>query len=333
LHPVFRILIGAMAAFVATGAAPAAAAPATTVDYVALGDSYAAGTGAGAESTACRVTDGAYPKLWAATDKVDLTFAACSGADTAGVLRDQLGGLGADTDLVSITVGANDLRLVDTLRACAAAPQSQACTDALAAIPVALSAIPTNVGALLTAVHGKAPAAKIVVTGYPVPFADVAECPQLPLGPALREAGNTAIAGLNRALEATARAAAAVFVDVNRAFTGHAQCTAAPWLVGLEGLGNETILHPTLTGQTEGFLAAFTAQAGTVDEILAWIAERDTPSTPPSSAPAPSASGPAADAAAPPAGGSGGGLPVTGPALYSVVAAGVLLVATGAIAF
>lgn len=165
--------------------------------------------------------------------------------------------------------------------------------------------------------------------------AEAAACPQLPLAPAVREAGNTAITRLNRALEATARSAGAVFVDVNEAFAGHAQCTSEPWLIGLEGLGNETVLHPTRIGQTEGFLAPFTAQAGTVDEILAWIADRETPSTPPSAAPSPPAPGAGgdADAAAPPVGGSGGGLPVTGPALYSIVGVGIALVGAGAIAF
>jgi len=46
-----------------TGAGPAGAAPGSTADYLALGDSYA--SGAGPETGACRVSDGAYPKLWA----------------------------------------------------------------------------------------------------------------------------------------------------------------------------------------------------------------------------------------------------------------------------
>jgi len=334
LHPVFRILIGAAAAFVATGATPAGAAPATTVDYVAVGDSFAAGFGAGTPSGACQQTEGAYPKLWA-TSKVELTFDACIGAESTDVIDKQLGGLNGKTDLVSITVGANDLKLVATLRTCAPAPQSKACTDALAAIPGALSAFPAKMGTLLAAVHAKAPAAKIAVTGYPMPFADVAECQQLPLAPNLRAAGNQAISALNQALAATARAAGVVFVDVAKAFAGHEQCTEKPWLVGTEDLSS--ILHPNLTGQTQGYRAAFVEQVGSVDEILAWIAERDTPSTPPSAEPSASASASPAPGsgggavAAPPKAG-GGGLPVTGPALYSIVGVGALLVLAGVIA-
>ncbi|MFG1605392.1 SGNH/GDSL hydrolase family protein [Actinoplanes sp. NPDC049265] len=309
-----------------------------TVDYVALGDSYAAGVGAGTETGACRTTAGAFPVLWAADkDKVHLTLAACSAATSADVIRTQLDKLTADTDLVSVTVGANDLGLTDTLRLCATAPQGEACTTALARIPQALATtVPAGVGELLTRVRVKAPKAKLVVTGYPVPFADAAQCPGLPLPAALRTAGTAAITGLNQVLAATAAAAKATFVDVSAAFAGHAQCTPEPWLVGAEGLGNETVLHPTLVGQTKGFLPAFVAQAGSVDEIIAWIQERDGATTPPSGDPttSPSPTKTAGGAvAAPHQGGGGGGLPVTGPGVGVIVGVGLLLIVAGVVGF
>lgn len=45
--------------------------------------------------------------------------------------------LDAGTDLVSITVGANDLELTGALRTCAADAESPACTAAPAKVPAA----------------------------------------------------------------------------------------------------------------------------------------------------------------------------------------------------
>ncbi len=320
-------------------AAGASVAPASTVDYVALGDSYAAGVGAGTGAGACRVTDGAYPSLWA-TGKVDLTLPACSGATSIDVLEKQLGTLDAGTDLVSITVGANDLELTGALRTCAAGAESPACTAALAKIPAALAtSLPTGLARLLTAVRTQAPQAKIAVTGYPLPFAAVADCGPLPLPATLREAGNDAVGALNKLLAAQARAAGATFVDVQGAFAGHELCTPEPWLVGAEGLSDSTVLHPTRAGQEKGYLAAFTEQIGTVDEILAAISV-PAPSAS-ASAPAPSASAvtPSASAVAPTASagagaaGEAGDLPVTGPGAGILAATGALLIGVGVAVF
>src|SRR5262245_24578488 len=94
----------------------ACAAPAVSVagpvNYVALGDSYSAGVGAGSyesDSGSCRRSDNAYPKLWANNrSPVSFKFVACSGARTDNVLNSQLSALTPDTTLVTITVGGND---------------------------------------------------------------------------------------------------------------------------------------------------------------------------------------------------------------------------------
>lgn len=333
--PLSAVLAAAVLAvgsgLLATG--PAAAAPPSTVDYVALGDSYAAGVGAGTENGACRRTDGAYPSQWAATggDSVTLDQEACSGAATAEVLAEQVKAISAETDLITLTVGTNDLDLVGTLRVCADASQAQACATRLAAAEKALTTtFPAALAGTLTAARTAAPKAKIAVVGYPLPFEDVANC-ALPLPKTLRDAGNTAVAGINRVLTATAAAAGATFVDVAGRYAGHGLCSGTPWLVGLEGLANDTLLHPTRTGQTEGQLAALTEKIGTPEQVLAWITERDTP---PSAAPSETpASGAPATTPAAAAGGSGGGLPVTGTNVAWVAAVGLALLIAGAIAY
>jgi lysophospholipase L1-like esterase len=329
----FRLIAAAAlagAGLALAAASPAAAKPHTRVDVVAIGDSYAAGVGAGAEDGTCRRTGGAYPVAWAATAPAmtNLTFAACSGATTAGVISEQLTALDAGTDLVTVTVGANDLALVSTVQLCATQPQSQQCAEALEAIPAVLAGkLPAAVGRLLAAVAEKAPHAKVVVTGYPLPFAEVDNCPGLPLSKALRDAGNQAVTGLDAVLAAQAKAAGAVFVDVRERFAGHELCSAAPWLVGVEGLRAETTLHPTAQGQTDGYLAALIDHACSVRRILAWMAKRDTLAPVLTTAPA------AGGAGGESAGQSHETLPVTGLNLWMLVGAGLVLAVAGGVTF
>jgi lysophospholipase L1-like esterase len=320
------------------GSAAAAAPADDTVQIVALGDSYAAGTGAGDEKGDCRRTAGAYAQLWADTDpkQVSLDLAACSGAASSDVVTGQLDELGTDTDLVTVTVGSNDLGLVDALRLCVDAAQAQACAEKLAAIQTKLTtALPADLTVMLKAITTKAPKAKLVLTGYPVPFTDTPQCPGLPLRKELRDAGNNAIAGLNQVLEAAAKPAGASFAAVAPRFAGHDLCGSDPWLVGFGGVANETILHPTLKGQKDGYVKALESAVGTPEDVLRWIKDRD-------SAPSPSASPSAVPSAASPSasapstgdsGGSGGGLPVTGPNGWWLLTFGALLVAAGAVAY
>jgi LPXTG-motif cell wall-anchored protein len=146
----------------------------------------------------------------------------------------------------------------------------------------------------------------------------------------LRDTGNAAINGVNQVLRASAASIGATYVDVTTRFSGHGLCSADPWLVGVNGLSDGTVLHPTAQGHAEGYLPALTAGSGTPAEILAWIADRDQPSTPsaPSTPSSPSAT------AAPIAGGSGGGsLPVTGTNVWWLVLSGMLLLVAGGSAY
>src|SRR5258708_34832393 len=87
----------------AAGASPVGAASA--VRYVALGDSYASGLGAGAydpASGSCDRSAYAYPEQWAAANApASFTSVACSGATTSDVLSSQASALSQATPLVS----------------------------------------------------------------------------------------------------------------------------------------------------------------------------------------------------------------------------------------
>ncbi len=113
----------ALAGFVTVGALPADAGNSGTVQYVALGDSYAAGQGGGDYLNNCLESPNGYPYLLDSKMRIDLRVnAACTGATTSEVISTQLSELNEDTELVTLTVGAADLGLSRVLTACTHVP-------------------------------------------------------------------------------------------------------------------------------------------------------------------------------------------------------------------
>src|SRR5688572_3207130 len=104
----FRLSVTVLAAVLVAPAVPAAAA-AAPVDYVALGDSYSAGTGATGASGSCTRSPRGYPQLWVNRHEVSsFAYVACGGATTDDVRASQVSALGTGTDLVTVTIGGND---------------------------------------------------------------------------------------------------------------------------------------------------------------------------------------------------------------------------------
>jgi lysophospholipase L1-like esterase len=223
-------MVIALAGFVTAGALPAAATPGP-VQYVALGDSYAAGT-ALRDGTTCLQSDIGYPTVL--NDESirivlqDQDNVACSGATTKGV-RAQLPALETDPQLVTLTVGATNLRLSAVLAACLPGP-SQQCDLAISNAEAMLGDCPGGVsplGADLIKLYGevadKAPGARIVVTGYPLLFEPSADDDPDRVA---KTAINKATTDLNCVIEravATANAADVNihYVDVTEEFAGH----------------------------------------------------------------------------------------------------------------
>jgi lysophospholipase L1-like esterase len=263
----FRSAAVATAALaVGAGAAtPAQAAPINhIIEYVALGDSYAAGLGATRALNACGQTDRGYPFLWAhaVPAAVSMRLSACAGATAHDVSQFQLARLSRTTDLVSVTVGANDLNVFGVLRSCMDPRGVVACAAGNGAIEQALTTtLRPDVRRMLRAVTTAAPHANVVLTGYPLPFENTANCPGVDVPRDLRTRADNVIARLNALLADQARRSRVRFADVARDFAGHGLCSSRPWLIGEEGLRDRTVLHPTATGQARGYLPSFSTQA------------------------------------------------------------------------
>lgn len=253
--PVFTL--GLTAAFLGLGA-PAHAASA---NYVALGDSYSAGDGAGSNSGSCERSPNAYPQLWAsAHSPASFAFVACSGATTTDVINGQLSALSASTTLVSITIGGNDANFASTMQTCVLGSTSS-CTSAVAADEqIVATTLPGKLSTMLADIRGHAPNAKVVVLGYPE-FYDLNKSICLGLSRADHQALDGAADQLDSALQTAAAGAGDTFADVRGQFSGHELCDGSGWLNSVT-LPIDGSYHPTATGQKNGYLPVFTAAAG-----------------------------------------------------------------------
>lgn len=259
-RPVFAAALAALAI-----TAGMAAAPAQAVDkekYIALGDSYAAGQGAGPYLDSCYRSDNAYSELADVDKTVQLVVnAACSGKTTWDVVNTQLRQLNKSTELVTITAGGNNLGFGQIITSCgaalsdpAAAPACDAATSAAAAM-IGSGQLTRDVISMIQSVKAAAPNARIVVTGYPYLYDPVAPNPADPLSLFINQA--TLLAdGLDASIAAAAAATGAQYVDVRAAFAGHGVNSADPWInLDLANPASPDNFHPNAAGYQAYFAA------------------------------------------------------------------------------
>lgn len=277
------VLVGSGAAF-----APASAAAADEpASYVALGDSYAAGPGIPTQygtPPGCGRSTSNYPAVAAAALAAGtFTDASCSGATTehlsrpqetqAGTNPPQLDALTADTDLVTLTIGGNDIGFSEIVGQCAARspaePGGAACRDHYHSsgsdeLAARIEAAAPDVQAGLQAVQERSPDADVLVVGYPTILPDSGPgCfPVVPYSPGDTEYLRETTKRLNDMLAAEAAIAGAEYVDTYTPTIGHDVCTApgTKWVEGLTPTSPAAPLHPNALGM-QAMAAAVVAAA------------------------------------------------------------------------
>lgn len=258
------ILASATAAVLASLVLAVPAQAASTVRYVALGDSYASGVGAGSytsESGTCKRSTNAYPALWAAA-KAPASYksVACSGATTTSVVNTQLSALATNTTLVSITVGGNDVGFANIMTTCVL----KGTTECVAAVQAAQNKATTELPGLLDKVYSgiksRSPSAKVVVVGYPVFYELGKVC--VGLSETSRAKINEGINILDGVLIKAAARHGFKFADVRANFVGHQLCSGDKWLHALNFADIGISYHPFAAGQSGGYLPAFRTAAG-----------------------------------------------------------------------
>ena len=269
-----------LAGCVTTASAPHPAQLAPGDRYVALGSSFAAGSGFGPTqpgSGRCNRSVANYASLLAERLHLTLDDRSCGGATTAhvigpwGELPPQIEGVTAATRLVTITIGGNDLGYAGNLigASCAAGSgmtfggRTFPCPPVRLPVEADFVRLEANLREIATQVKARAPGARLVFVQY------VRLVPDTPCAAtALRPDTVAVLRGNGERLAAiTARVAAqtgAMLLPTDKLSRHHTACDAVPWSTGLAP-GYDVKLgapwHPTATGHA-AIAAALAAKLG-----------------------------------------------------------------------
>lgn len=222
--------------------------------YVALGDSYTAAplVPVTRVDNGCLRSTNNYPsQLARALGVRHFDDRSCSGATTRALTspqRDgvppQFEGLSRDTDLVTVGIGGNEGGLFARLVTGVSANR----TALLRLMP----AITTGVTRALQQVHRRAPAADVLVVGYPQIVPRHGTCGALPLPGAEQAYAFEVNRALNQAVHAAATAAGVTWIDLWSVSQGHDICSSDPWINGATNRpGVAAAYHPLRAEQDE----------------------------------------------------------------------------------
>jgi lysophospholipase L1-like esterase len=234
-----------------TAAAPAVA---SADDYVALGDSFSSGVGTGSYtlSSSCRRGVYAYPWLVAQQrPNTSLTFVACSGATTGDVMASQIHSVTPDTDIVTVTIGGNDIGFSDLIVQCTLANCSSALDSTRASLGTFLS---PRLDTVYRATRSRTPTGRVVVLGYPRMFSSAGCFGTFGISSTERTKANQLADALDQLSAARAAAAGLTYRSAIASFTGHAVCSgSASWLNGLNLFSTIESYHPNRNGNSLGY--------------------------------------------------------------------------------
>ncbi|MGC9405310.1 SGNH/GDSL hydrolase family protein [Streptomyces sp. DZ1-3] len=273
--PALRRVMAATAAaagVLTLGVTDASAHATTTLDYVALGDSYSAGSGVlpvDPTNLLCLRSTANYPHVIADATGARLKDVTCGAAQTSHFTEAQYPGvapqvnaLGAGTDLVTLTIGGNDnSTFINAITACGSAGvlsggKGSPCKDKNGTSfddQIENNTYPA-LKAALREVMAAAPNARVAALGYPwiTPAAADPSCfLKLPIA-----AGDVSYlrgiqAHLNDVVERAAEETGAVFVDFAAVSEGHDACQApgTRWIEPLLFGHSLVPVHPNALGE------------------------------------------------------------------------------------
>lgn len=265
LPPLARLACGAAAVLAALPLLLIAAPAGAAVNYVALGDSYSSGLGAGSygSSGSCYRSSNAYSVDWANTNSPSsFAFVACSGATTSDVISSQLSAVNSSTSLISISIGGNDVGFASVMETCVLGSDS-ACVNAVnQAESEATTTLPGALATLYGDIRARAPGARVVVLGYPE-FYDLSKSSTcIGLSTTKRKALNGGADVLDSVIQTAAGKAGFVYADIRPAFSGHEICDGTSWLHSVDWAFLTDSYHPTAAGQEDAYEPVLASAAG-----------------------------------------------------------------------
>ncbi|MBB5834580.1 SGNH/GDSL hydrolase family protein [Kribbella italica] len=252
---------------------PAAAAP--PLVYVAMGDSFAAGSLVlpAKEVLTCARSAVNYASLIAQQLKpAKFRDVTCGGATTnhfpnpqpgiiAGTAAPQYDALSEDTTVVSVGIGGNDIGLVGLAVSCVnllPQPVGTSCKATNTAggvdrLAQKIDAFAPTYGTVIEQIRARAPHAKILMVGYPTGIKKGGCWPVVPVWGADADYLQAALTRLNTRMAEQANAHGATYVDLATPSVGHDMCKSAGtrWIEGLiPSLTTNGLvpLHPNAAG-------------------------------------------------------------------------------------
>lgn len=231
-------------------------------DFVVLGDSYAAGIGAGDYYTpgdTCYRSTKSYWTLLSAQLAPGLIspysdFEACSG-DTTADLRQKLAVLSKDAKLITVSIGGNDMHFGDVISACATPLDGKSCSEAIGdefTIPK-LAGLKEKLATTYDAIRTAAPRAYVLVLGYPrlVPTDHIDGCADLDDNdaPGLTQAATQLNDTIREVVQGRHKFK---FVGLYKTFKDHPACNkdAQDWINGISKIApdHKASFHPNVEG-------------------------------------------------------------------------------------
>jgi len=235
---------------------------------VAMGDSYSSGQGdppfTNDSVDGCNRSVEGYPENLVNTDSTiyrgKLAFVACSGATTTDVVEGRNGEppqtdwLSSATQLVTITIGGNDVGFGPILQACA---QGTGCgPSSYPTLDEQIQAMQPKLRGLYTYVAAHAPNARLIVLTYPQIFpADPTFCSSAVVGAmssgsilwARQEWHNFDVVVAQAALGLPG----VQVLDEENAFAGHSACDGTPYANGIIWSAINNSFHPNWRGDQQ----------------------------------------------------------------------------------
>lgn len=236
------------------------------IEYSALGDSFASGPGLAPQvqpEKPCLRSNRNAASLLARQLGADLLDVTCAGVPTAqitesvplnnGEIPPQIEAVDANTDLITVTIGGNDLSIFGSLTSvCGRLVEQDLLTcrqQILTVYPRILPEFRARVASALRAVRAAAPQARIISIGYLNLFPEQNLCPQAGLTAADLPIANRGERLLNDAMAAAAADAGVDFISMHDLGVGHDSCGTDPWVNGNTAApGDGTVFHPTVAG-------------------------------------------------------------------------------------
>lgn len=234
--------------------------------YVALGDSSASGSGVPIQyDPACTRSSQNWPHVVAAEIGAELTDVTCGAATIDdltgrqfGFVPPQFDALTADTDLVTIAISANDIRMGEVVPSCInplPEPVGSSCkarytkggVDQLAE---RIDAVAPELGEALAEINRRAPDAEVYVVGYGTYFSPGGCWPTDPIWGVDADYIQATFDRLHTMMAEQAAAHGAGYVDIRTPSADHSICAplSEKWMEGLAPTSIAAPYHPNATG-------------------------------------------------------------------------------------